>query len=297
VNYCPEIEFAFNLHPMTYKELEIHFIDSLSHIYDKNESYSMFHESIDLLEKINRVDLWMKRDENVAESSISIMKVFLQRLLKEEPLQYITERAWFLNESFYVNPSVLIPRSETEELVWQMTKIIPDDSRVIDVGTGSGCIAISTKKLLPHTSVLALDVSEDAIKVAELNELNIIGRGSVEFRQVDVLADFPNDFNPDVIVSNPPYVTQEDKLEMRRNVLEYEPHLALFSETPLLFYDKIADHAMNTLREGGYLFFEVNENYGRQVEVLLEEKGFQEVDLKNDLSGRNRFIYCRKGDR
>ena len=219
----------------------------------------------------------------------------LNELSTGKPIQYILGKTEFYGLPFLVNPSVLIPRPETEELVdWAINSLkteINNSAHIIDIGTGSGCIAISIKKHLPDFKVSAIDISATAIQTATKNaKLNQV---EVEFSEEDIL-------NPKatktkkykVIISNPPYVTLLDKRQMHTNVTDFEPHNALFvsDDDPLIFYRFIAKFAIKHLDQNGLLFFEINESYGQETVNLLDELGFKEISLRKDLSGKDRML-------
>ncbi|TSJ40702.1 peptide chain release factor N(5)-glutamine methyltransferase [Mucilaginibacter corticis] len=227
----------------------------------------------------------------------------LTQLKTGKPLQYALGYTEFYELKFIVTPATLIPRPETEELVeWAIESV---DSRqlavgelnILDIGTGSGCIAISLKKNLPSAQVSAIDISADALNIAKENAL--LNDVKITFIQADILnlksdPDSHRDEIPksEIIISNPPYVTLDDKKQMHSNVTDFEPHTALFvpEDDPLLFYRTIADFALTNLTENGLLFFEINENFGKETVDLLESKGFKDVELRQDMSGRDRMI-------
>ncbi len=224
----------------------------------------------------------------------------LTQLKTGEPLQYILGNTEFYGLKFLVNPSVLIPRPETEELVeWVLSswQLPVSSGYILDIGTGSGCVAISLKKNLPGAQVSAIDISPEALQTAKQNaELNEV---DVNFIEADILnltsaIDIPNS---EIIISNPPYVTLADKKQMHANVTDFEPHTALFvqEDDPLIFYKAIANFSFNNLTKGGLLFFEINENYGREIVELLENSGFKNVELRKDMSGKDRMIKAQKG--
>ena len=206
------------------------------------------------------------------------------------PAQYITGFAWFLDRKFVVREGVLIPRPETEELVRMVTDRYKGRSglRVLDVGTGSGCIAVTLAAELKQAEVVAVDVSESALEVARENARR--HRVSVDFVRCDMLQEGPSG-HFDLIVSNPPYVTLQEKDEMRPNVLRYEPHRALFvpNDDPLVFYRVIAEYGCRSLNPGGMLWFELNERYGSEVASLLEQSGYSEVAVHDDMFGKQRM--------
>lgn len=219
----------------------------------------------------------------------------VERLLNNEPIQYVLGETEFYGLIFKVNPSVLIPRPETEELVeWILTDINKINPHILDIGTGSGCIAIALAKHLHYGTVDAWDISDSALEVARNNAL--LNNVSIKFSKVDVLK--PIDINKhfDIVVSNPPYITNSEKKLMDKNVLDFEPHEALFvpDEESLIFYEKIADLAIKMLNPDGQLYFEINQSKGADVVELLKVKGFKNIDLKKDISGNYRMIKAMK---
>lgn len=224
-----------------------------------------------------------------------------ERIAKGEPVQYVVGKAEFCGLTFHVEPGVLIPRPETEELVEAVELQNAQAVRVVDIGTGSGCIAISLSKKFPDAKVEGWDISDDALRIAkgnaELNESNVC------FHKVDVLSVSPSEAlslaegkRVDVIVSNPPYICDKEKSDMERNVLDHEPHLALFvpDEDPLLFYRKIAELGVEILSTGGRLYFEINRAYGRETVLLLEGLGYSNVQLVQDQFGNDRMVCAIK---
>lgn len=220
----------------------------------------------------------------------------LARLKNQEPIQYVLGHTEFYGLNFQVKPGVLIPRPETEELVdWIIQDHPAQDLQVLDIGTGSGCIAISLAKNLSPSKVYGLDVSTEALGIAQQNA--VANQAKVSFIQDDVLqpqhmqALFP-DQSLDIVVSNPPYVTPAEKTQMSANVLEHEPDLALFvPETqPLVFYEAIAQLAFRKLKPGGMLYFEINEQYGQEMKALLQSIGFTNIQLRKDIFGKDRMM-------
>jgi release factor glutamine methyltransferase len=215
----------------------------------------------------------------------------LQRLNQHEPVQYILGRAFFCNRVYEVNKHVLIPRPETEELVKLLTKkILGVGSRILDIGTGSGCIAISLAKTLNQAAVYASDVSADALAVAANNAARL--EAHVQFFQHDILHEPLTITNLDVIVSNPPYIKPSEKTQMNKNVTEYEPALALFAseEDPLIFYKAISAHGRSSLRKGGMAAVEINERLGKETADVFMMQGYQHVKIIQDVSGKDRFV-------
>ena len=239
------------------------------------------------------------KDKQIPEKEKEDIHAIINRLKKMEPLQYIFGETEFYSLPMKVNPSVLIPRPETEELVDMIIKKSITQSHtgklnILDIGTGSGCIPITLAKHIPDVVVTAIDISEAALRTARENaDLNKV---DICFIQADILnaskAAKLISGNFDIIVSNPPYVTDKEKGAMCENVIAYEPHCALFvpDDDPLLFYTAIADFALSKLAPEGKLFFEINANYGAEICGMLQEKGFTQTELIRDLSGKNRFI-------
>lgn len=240
-------------------------------------------------------DYYLGKDIVLSPKKEQELEDILQRLSRFEPLQYIEGRTLFLGRELLVAPGVLIPRPETEELVELMLKEIPADARILDVGTGSGCIAISLAKELPDTLVTAWDMSSEALSVARANARKL--QANVRFVECDVLACQVDEVGLyDVIVSNPPYVTEAEKADMEPNVLQWEPSLALFvpDDDPLRFYRRIAVLGRDMLADGGRLYFEINRAYGREMVEMLRAMGYVGVRVEKDLSQNDRFVIAEK---
>ncbi|NLC49091.1 MAG: peptide chain release factor N(5)-glutamine methyltransferase [Bacteroidales bacterium] len=229
--------------------------------------------------------------DNEKQNIISIVK----RLQKGEPIQYILGVTEFYGLDLKVTSSVLIPRPETEELVeWILLETKQLNPHILDIGTGSGCIAITLSKKMKYATVDAWDVSAEALEVAKENaKANNV---SIKFSKVDVLAKQDLDKRFDIIVSNPPYIIESEKKVMSKNVLDFEPHQALFvsNNDALIFYDRIADIAVKLLNKNGMLYFEINQAYGQQIVQLLQQKNFINIELKKDISGNYRMIRAMK---
>ena len=241
------------------------------------------------------VDYYLGKDIILSVKEEQELESILARLHNFEPIQYILGEARFLERTFRVAPGVLIPRPETEELVEMMLKELSPVSRVLDVGTGSGCIAISLAKELPESQVTAWDVSGEALSIAAANSKAL--QASVRFEQRDVLTYEPCVADCyDVIVSNPPYVTEAEKQEMEHNVLDWEPSLALFvpDTDPLRFYRRIAVLGLEMLTSGGKLYFEINRAFGKDTVAMLCETGYRAVRLQKDISHNDRFVIAEK---
>lgn len=241
------------------------------------------------------IDYYLGKDIILSSKEMQKLNGILARLLNFEPIQYIQGTARFLERSYHVAPGVLIPRPETEELVEVMLREIPSDARILDIGTGSGCIAISLSKAFPNAKVTAWDVSEDALCIARRNNYDL--QASVCFVKQDVLA-WRGDGGQcyDVIVSNPPYITESEKQEMERNVLDWEPFSALFvpNNDPLLFYRRIGELGRMMLVDGGRLYFEINRAYGEATAMMLCGQGYTGIRILKDISGNDRFVIAER---
>ena len=241
------------------------------------------------------IDYYLGKDIILSSKEMQKLNGILSRLLNFEPIQYIQGTARFLERSYHVAPGVLIPRPETEELVEVMLREIPSDARILDIGTGSGCIAISLSKAFPNAKVTAWDVSEDALCIARRNNDDL--QASVCFVKQDVLA-WRGDGGQcyDVIVSNPPYITESEKQEMERNVLDWEPFSALFvpNNDPLLFYRRIGELGRMMLVDGGRLYFEINRAYGEATAMMLCGQGYTGIRILKDISGNDRFVIAER---
>ena len=237
------------------------------------------------------LELYTDKDTNFPPESRVRLDNILVRLERSEPIQYIIGETSFCGLAFKVTPAVLIPRPETAELVdWIVTDHPQPGVRVLDVGTGSGCIAVSLACRLQEAAVTGWDVSPQALEVARQNARN--NGAAVEFLEVDVLQDPLPKLQVDVLVSNPPYITERERAEMERNVLDYEPGLALFvpDDDPLRFYRRIACLGRNILVSGGKLYFEINRAFGKETVEMLKDLGYRQVELRKDLSGNDRMV-------
>ena len=241
------------------------------------------------------VDYYLGKDITLSAKAEQELQSLLRRLRNFEPIQYILGEARFLGRAFQVASGVLIPRPETEELVEIMLKEISSTSRILDIGTGSGCIAVTLAKELPGTQVTAWDVSEEALAIAAANSLAL--QVPVCFEQRDVLTYTPGVTERyDVIVSNPPYVTEAEKQDMERNVLDWEPSLALFvpDADPLRFYRRISVLGLEMLEPDGKLYFEINRTFGEDIVLMMRELGYRFVRLQKDISHNDRFVIAQK---
>lgn len=215
-----------------------------------------------------------------------------ERLKTGEPIQYILGHGPFYGREFKVSPATLIPRNETEELVNLIIKENPQSKlRILDVGTGTGCIPITLALEMKEAEVFGVDISEEALEIATFNAKKLKAR--VTFTKCDILLEVPKLSGLDILVSNPPYIPMEEKELMHRNVLDFEPHVALFvsARDPLIFYKKIAETGLNLLNPLGKIYFEINERYGSTVAELLSESGYKNVRILQDLNGKERIVY------
>ena len=241
------------------------------------------------------IDYYLGKDIILSPKEAQELESILIRLCNFEPIQYVQGFAYFLGRTFQVAPGVLIPRPETEELVEIILKEISANARILDIGTGSGCIAVSLSKELPKAQVTAWDISEEALVVSRRN--NEILQASVNFVLCDVLNCQPTlQERYDVIVSNPPYVMEAEKQEMERNVLDWEPSLALFvpDADPLRFYCHIAELGLVMLEPGGKLYFEINRAFGEATVAMLLKLGYSGAHIQKDISGNDRFVIAKR---
>ena len=286
---------------MLLKNYKITFLQELSSLYEEQEIESFFYIILEKLHGLKRIDLALNPQTVMDGAHLKQWKNIVSELKKQRPVQYILGETTFYGLLFLVNENTLIPRPETEELVELIIESTNYELRntklkVLDIGTGSGCIAISLAKHLPTSEVYAIDVSEEALTTAKKNaELNKVAIDFISTNILDVVnlsavAGLDKQF--DIIVSNPPYVRNLEKDEIKPNVLEYEPHLALFVDDidPLLFYRKIAELAIKNLNPNGKLYFEINQYLGKETIKLLEDFGFRNVELKKDIYGNDRMI-------
>jgi len=275
---------------ITILELRNVFFHKLSSIYPKTEIDSFFYMLMQEYLSLKRVDVILQLQEKITVPVL--FNQALEALAKEQPIQYILEKTFFYGLELEVAKNVLIPRPETEELVdW----IISDneqsnDLKVLDIGTGSGCIAISLAKNIKNSKISAIDISKDAISLATKNAIN--NDVEIDFIQEDILISKGFLRTWDIIVSNPPYVRELEKKEMQKNVLEYEPHLALFvkDSDPLLFYNTIANFALSHLSKKGSLYFEINQYLALETVDLLKNKGFKNIELREDIFKNKRML-------
>lgn len=284
---------------MNLKDYRNHFIQTLTPLYDAGEAESFFYLTLESRHGLKRVDLVLQPDLELSANEIQDWNQILDGLQDYTPIQYLLGKTEFYGLEFEVNGHTLIPRPETEELVqWILLDCErtshPKPLRILDIGTGSGCIAIALAKNLPTALVSAIDVSPKALEVAQRNA--VFNGVKVQFLQQDILETSELAAEYDIIVSNPPYVRELEKHEIKPNVLEYEPHLALFvaNDDALVFYRKIAELACKHLAKDGKLYFEINQYLGKEMMGLLESLDFKSLNLRKDIYGNDRMI---KADR
>jgi len=293
---------------MTLQELKLKFLTDLNRIYPKEEILSFFFLFFHHKMGLTRAEIALNSNQIIPKEDLNFYLDALTELQGEKPIQYIIGETEFYGLTFKVNEEVLIPRPETEELVDWILKEFNEkkELNILDIGSGSGCIAISLAKHLPEANISGMDISKQALQTALQNaKLNKV---KINLFQQDILKNndtlnyptssgaspvtnsLPMEF--DIIVSNPPYVRELEKLEIKSNVLQNEPHIALFvsDENPLLFYDKIADFAKQYLTENGLLFLEINQYLAGNTTTLLRQKGFKTIELRKDVFGNDRMI-------
>jgi release factor glutamine methyltransferase len=287
---------------LTIGQVYTHLLTELKAVFAYYEAREMALRLLEHNLQMSRAKVMVQFNIEIPDNSLPPLALAMEDLLAHKPLQYVMGKAQFMDSEFIVNQDVLIPRPETEEMVQsiinELKTFVLDVNfpvKILDIGTGSGCIAVTLKNHFPDMVVFAMDISEEALQVARSNAQN--NRAEIVFCQADILDleslhDLP-EF--DIIVSNPPYVLEKEKKMMQRNVLDYEPATALFvpDKTPLLYYEAIADFADQNIRPGGYIFLEINESYGEELKSLYLKNGFRDVEIVKDLSGKDRFLFCR----
>jgi len=294
---------------MIVKQYRNYFNETLKTIYPITEIDSFFFLLLEEYLGFKRIDIVLKSDFKITQETLNLLQSATKQLEQEVPLQYIIGKTEFYGLPFVVNKHVLIPRPETEELVaWVVsessgfktfntsTKQTTETKqlKILDIGTGSGCIPISLKKQLPFAKISAIDISKEALGVAKKNA--VLNNVDIHFILQDILKTVALDQHYDIIISNPPYVRELEKKELKNNVLKNEPHVALFVENdnPLIFYAKIAELAKKYLNKNGLLFFEINQYLGTETIDLVNKKGLKNIQLKKDMFGNDRIIVASK---
>lgn len=279
----------------TIGSLRNEFLTDLSNIYDQEEIRNLFQIAAEQLLNISRMQLSLQLQQQLSPELSLAFENILQQLKTGRPIQHIIGHAPFYGLDFIVSEDTLIPRPETEELVDLIIQenLKKENLKIIDIGTGTGCIAISLQKHLTSAKVTAVDISAEALSIAKQNASK--NQCSIDFRCLDILEwnlTFDENEYFDIIVSNPPYITQDEKNAMHQNVLQFEPHTALFVEdaAPLLFYDYISSFALSQLNKDGILYFEINQYLANETQDLLIKKGFSNVEIIHDINGAARII-------
>jgi len=288
---------------MTILEAKKQLLHSLLNIYDSRESGAIADLVLENITGLTRIDRVIHKNEMLSPEKTALLEKYTGELIGHKPIQYVLEEAWFSGMKFYVNEYVLIPRPETEELVhWLIEDAeneknknqypISKSKNILDVGTGSGCIAISLKKKLLQTEIVACDISQYALEVAKRNAM-LLGT-TINFLQLDFLKNNTTDALSvfDYIISNPPYIPLKDKITMKQHVVEYEPHQALFvpDADPLVFYRAIANFAVRKLSADGKIFVELHEELATSVAQLFLSLGFKATEIKKDIQGKDRMM-------
>ena len=272
----------------TLLSIKKYFSDKLTADFEQSEIETFFIWCVEDFLGLSKIEINLNKTQRLSESEILKFHFAINKIKEHEPIQYILGNTWFYNLQFDVNPDVLIPRPETEELVDWILKS-ETEGKLLDIGTGSGCIAISLAHHNKKLNVFACDVSEGALHVARKNALK--NNAKVQFDWIDILEDDLTE-KYDIIVSNPPYIPLFDKELMAPNVLDFEPELALFveNEIPLIFYETIAEKGLTGLNHNGKIYFEIHEEYATDVSDVLKELGYSDIEIKQDLQGKNRMI-------
>jgi release factor glutamine methyltransferase len=266
--------------------------DKLKDLYPISEIENIFYLVCDYKHDLKKIEISIS-DHHLSESELLMHRSIIKRLLTNEPIQHIIGEVEFYGLPFFVNSNVLVPRPETEELVDLILQEAPNKPlHILDIGTGTGCIPICLKSNLPNSIVTGVDVSKEALETAKKNATH--NKVDINFLEKDILTSDLSDLpKQDIIVSNPPYVLESDKKQMSENVLDFDPHLALFVDdtTPLLFYKRITQLAQEKLKSNGILFFEIHENFSKETEALLTENGFYNVKTVQDMQGKDRMVW------
>ena len=267
--------------------------NDLKHLYSLKEIDEFIRMAFFKLSDWNRIDISLNKNTDINKDAVIAHKNIINRLYKYEPIQYILQETIFYNLLITVKEGVLIPRPETEELVHWVLGSVKDNDLVLDVGTGSGCIALAVKSFSKSIRVTGFDNCSNAISIAKQNSRNL--NLDVSFEIDDILAPKSHYKSWDIIISNPPYIPFSDKKSMHDNVLNFEPANALFvsDDEPLIFYNAVAKFALKHLNDGGLIFFEIHEKKSDETLELLASLGFKEIEIKKDLQGKNRMIKAR----
>ncbi len=286
---------------MNINKFRDYFNKTLKKLYPTSEIDTFLFLILEEYLNFKRIDVVLKSNFEISPEDLTLLKSSTKLLEQEVPIQYILGKTEFYGFPFILNEHVLIPRPETEELVTsvlsKISKLEPlhpiekeKKLKILDIGTGSGCIPISLKRSLPFAEITAIDIANEALIIAQKNAS--LNKVNINFIQQNILKTTGLDDIYDIIISNPPYVRVSEKIEIKNNVLKNEPHLALFVEdnNPLIFYSKIAELAKSHLTKNGTLFFEINQYLGKETVELIKLKGFNKIQLKKDIFGHDRII-------
>lgn len=292
--------FHYIVVPMTYKEATIHIIQSLQYVYEKREAANIAELVMEKLTGMKRLDRLIAKEPMLIADKILLLHGYIEQLTANLPVQYVLEEAWFYGMALYVNPQVLIPRPETEELVDWIVKEQANSTaplKILDIGTGSGCIPLALKKSIPAADIWAIDISDKALEVAQRNARQ--QHLEINFKQLDVLNEDRYDEIPtfDIIVSNPPYIPAGERATMANHVTQHEPHLALFvpDQDPLLFYRAIGKLAAKALAPNGVIYLELHENLANETAALFHTFGLTQTTVKNDMQQKERMLKVYNG--
>ncbi len=277
---------------MSLQEIKIFLKQTLSSKIDAVELTSLIGMLIEAVTGWNRMQQIVNVNTGLSKEQQALLEDYAQQLLGGKPIQYILGKAWFMGNELMVNEQVLIPRPETEELVeWIISyaSIMNKPLSILDIGTGSGCIPIALKLALPNCTLIGLDISKDALAIAQINAKNL--NASIEWMEEDILNTAALDNSYDIMVSNPPYIPLREKKDMQEQVLNFEPSIALFvsNEDPLIYYKAIAKIGKQNLSKNGQLFFEIHYNQGKAILALLDELNYH-AELRQDSFGKNRMV-------
>jgi release factor glutamine methyltransferase len=299
------IKFTLTIHhshrkfaAMTIQEATYFMMNKLRNIYPDSEVSQVTDWVMEHLTGSKKAERMLYKNSSITDAEETLLRQYAERLLQHEPVQYVLNESWFYGLKFYVDKNVLIPRPETEELVdWiiRNLKFPFSDLKILDIGTGSGCIAIALKRKLRKAEVWACDISSEALNVARQNSSKL--QAEINYVQLDFLNKSERNqlSSFDIIVSNPPYVPDKDKTSMNKNVVRFEPHMALFvpDNNALVFYSAITDFAKTHLKQDGTVYCEIHENLGKEITDLFSQSGFT-TDLKIDMQGKDRMIKALK---
>ena len=288
---------------MRIKEAYLELQHAIQALYEKREAANIAELVLEKITGLSRSQRLIQHDQLLEQQQLEEFETCKEALQSGRPVQYVIGSSWFQDMLFKVDERVLIPRPETEELVElikehyaQKSQEQKNNFRIIDIGTGSGCIAISLKKRFPSWEVWALDKSKKAIALASENGKLL--DADISFVELDILSEAKNDSLPayNAIVSNPPYIPKNEERELHKHVREHEPHEALFvtNQDPLQFYKAIIDFSSHHLLRGGMIFFETHESYAASVKQLMEEHDFEEVQVKKDMQGKDRIVWGKR---